>query len=95
MRDSLNKSHPKKRYQVNNYYIVKHWQDGESRLVQIVERRMAELPEEIAKRCHEIIDSIRPVGSNAEYCFYDRESLQATNLDSIKEQVFVSEVGKQ
>ncbi len=56
---------------------------------------MAELPEEIAKRCHEIIDSIRPVGSDAEYCFYDRESLQATNLDSIKEQVFVSEVGKQ
>tara|TARA_R100001463_G_scaffold6372_1_gene20989 strand:+ start:496 stop:738 length:243 start_codon:yes stop_codon:yes gene_type:complete len=80
---------------VNNYYIVKHWQDGESRLVQIVERRMAELPEEIAKRCHEIIDSIRPVGSDADYCFYDRESLQATNLDSIKEQVFVSEVGKQ
>ena len=95
MRDSLNKSHPKKRYQVNNYYIVKHWQGGESRLVQIVERRMTELPEEIAKRCHEIIDSIRPVGSDADYCFYDRESLQATNLDSIKEQVFVSEVGKQ
>ena len=84
---------------MNNYYIVKHYPlrygKQESRLVRIVERRMAELPEEIAKRCHDIIDSIRPVGSDAEYCFYDRESLQATNLDSIKEQVFVSEVGKQ
>ena len=78
---------------MNNYYIVKHWQDGESRLVRIVERRIAELPEEIAKRCHEIIDSIRPVGSDARYCFYDRESLEATNLDSIKEQV--SQWGKQ
>ena len=79
---------------MNPFYIVKHWQE-ESRLIQVVERRMAELDNELAARCHKIIDSIRPVGSDAEYCFYDRESLQATNLDSIKEQVFVSEVGKQ
>ena len=79
---------------MNPFYIVKHWQE-ESRLIQVVERQMAELDNELAARCHKIIDSIRPVGSDAEYCFYDRESLQATNLDSIKEQVFVSEVGKQ
>jgi len=82
---------------MNNYYIVKHYPlrygKQDSRLIRIVERQMGELNEEIAKRCHKIIDSIRPVGSDARYCFYDRESLQATNLDSIKEQV--SQWGKQ
>ena len=80
--------------QMGNYYIVKHWQGGESMLVRIVKRQMGELNEEIAKRCHEIIDSIRPVGSDAEYCFYDHESLQSTNLDRIKELVFISGVGR-
>ena len=73
---------------MNSYYIVKHWQDGESRLIQTVERRMAELDNELADRCHKIIDSIRPVGSDARYCFYDRESLKATNLEHIKKEVF-------
>ena len=73
---------------MNNFYIVKHWQDGESRLIQTVERRMAELDNELADRCHKIIDSIRPVGSDARYCFYDRESLEATNLEHIKKEVF-------
>ena len=49
---------------------------------------MAELDNELAARCHKIIDSIRPVGSDAEYCFYDRESLKATNLEHIKREVF-------
>ena len=73
---------------MNNFYIVKHWQDGESRLIQTVERHMAELDNELAARCHKIIDSIRPVGSDARYCFYDRESLEATNLEHIKKEVF-------
>ncbi len=73
---------------MNPYYIVKHWQDGDSRLVQTVERQMAELDHELAARCHKIIDSIRPAGSDAEYCFYDRESLKATNLEHIKKEVF-------
>ena len=73
---------------MNNYYIVKHQQGSESRLIQIVERRMAELDNELANRCHKIIDSIRPVGSDARYCFYDRVSLKATNLEHIKKEVF-------
>jgi len=73
---------------MNPFYIVKHWQDGESRLVQTVERQMAELDNELAARCHKIIDSIRPVGSDARYCFYDRVSLKATNLEHIKQEVF-------
>ena len=72
---------------MNPFYIVKHWQE-ESRLIQVVERRMAELDNELAARCHKIIASIRPVGSDAEYCFYDRESLKATNLEHIKKEVF-------
>tara|TARA_Y100001963_G_C6578062_1_gene352037 strand:- start:15 stop:239 length:225 start_codon:yes stop_codon:yes gene_type:complete len=73
---------------MNPYYIVKHQPAKESRLLQTVERQMAELDSEIAARCHKIIDSIRPVGSDAEYCFYDRESLKATNLEHIKKEVF-------
>ena len=73
---------------MNNYYIVKHWQDGDSRLVQTVERQMAELDNELANRCHKIIDSIRPVGSDADYCFYDRHCLNQTNLEHIKKEVF-------
>ena len=73
---------------MNNYYIVKHQQGSESRLIQIVERRMAELDNELANRCHKIIDSIRPVGSDADYCFYDRDCLKQTNLEHIKKEVF-------
>ena len=73
---------------MNNYYIVKHQQGSESRLIQIVERRMAELDNELANRCHKIIDSIRPVGSDADYCFYDRHCLNQTNLEHIKKEVF-------
>ena len=73
---------------MNNYYIVKHQQGSESKLIQIVERRMAELDNELANRCHKIIDSIRPVGSDADYCFYDRHCLNQTNLEHIKREVF-------
>ena len=73
---------------MNNYYIVKHQQGSESKLIQIVERRMAELDNELANRCHKIIDSIRPVGSDADYCFYDRHCLNQTNLEHIKKEVF-------
>ncbi len=73
---------------MNPYYIIKHQQGSESKLMQIVERQMAELESELAARCHKIIDSIRPVGSDADYCFYDRESLMATNLEHIKKEVF-------
>jgi len=78
---------------MNNYYIVKHQQGSESRLIQIVERRMAELDNELANRCHKIIDSIRQnnprtIGSDADYCFYDRHCLNQTNLEHIKKEVF-------
>jgi len=73
---------------MNNYYIVKHQQGSESKLIQIVERRMAELDNELANRCHKIIDSLRPVGSDADYCFYDRHCLNQTNLEHIKREVF-------
>jgi hypothetical protein len=79
---------------MNPYYIVKHQPGSESRLIQIVERQMAELESELAARCSKIIDSIRPVDSDlatwekADYCFYDRESLKATNLEHIKKEVF-------
>tara|TARA_Y100000593_G_scaffold42340_1_gene81160 strand:- start:314 stop:538 length:225 start_codon:yes stop_codon:yes gene_type:complete len=73
---------------MNNYYIVKHQQGSESRLIQIVERRMGELDNELTNRCLKIIDSIRPVGSDADYCFYDRHCLNQTNLEHIKREVF-------
>ena len=39
---------------MNNYYILQKT-GNKQYLYQIVERRMGELPTEIAKRCHEII----------------------------------------
>ena len=71
---------------MNPYYIVKHSQGKRSELVRIVERHMAELDIELAARCHEIIERIKTNNSN--YCFYDRESLEASNLEHIKKEVF-------
>lgn len=71
---------------MTNYYIIKHPQGKRSELVRIVERRMAELDTELATRCHEIIERIKT--TNANYCFYDRESLEASKLEHIKKEVF-------
>ena len=67
---------------MNDYYILqkignKHY------LYQIVERRMAELPTEIAKRCHEIISEAM-LFHRGTFSFWDRESLRASNLEEIK-----------
>ena len=68
---------------MNDYYILqkigsKHY------LYQIVERRMAELPTEIAKRCHEIISEAM-LFHRGTFSFWDKESLRASNLEEIKE----------
>ena len=70
---------------MNDYYILqkignKHY------LHQIVERRMAELPTEIAKRCHEIISEAM-LFHRGTFSFWDRDCLESSNLEEIKKQV--------
>jgi len=67
---------------MNNYYILQKI-GNKQYLYQIVERRMAELPTEIAKRCHEIISEAM-LFHRGTFSFWDRESLAASNLEQIK-----------
>ena len=70
---------------MNNYYILQKT-GNKQYLYQIVERRMAELPTEIAKRCHEIISEAM-LFHRVTFSFWDRDCLESSNLEEIKKQV--------
>ena len=70
---------------MNNYYIIQKT-GNKQYLYQIVERRMGELPTEIAKRCHEIIREAM-LFHRGTFSFWDKDCLGASNLEEIKKQV--------